>query len=109
MSNIVTNPVPRTWANVADHVARLADAINNILKGKLNNTGAVTLTANAATTTLTDSRIGAESAIVLQATTANAAGAVATTYLDAPGNGSVVINHANNSQTDRTFKYAVIG
>lgn len=111
MSNIVTNHVPRTWANESDHRTRLADALNNALRGKLNNTGSVTLTASSATTTLTDVRIGAESVIAIHATTANAAAEIGngTIYFGTPGDGTITINHANNAQTDRTFKYAVIG
>ena len=107
--NITTPNVPRTWASSAEHRGKLSDAINNILRGKLNNTGTVTLTANAATTVLADVRIGTESVIALHATTANAAAALATTYFGTTGNGTVTINHANNAQVDRTYRYAVLG
>lgn len=107
--NIVTNPVPRSWNSIPDHLARLADAINNMLRGKLNNGGEVTLTANSATTTLTDIRIGSESVVLMQPTTANAAGALSGLYFGTPGNGTVTINHANDANTDKTFRYAVIG
>lgn len=106
--NIVTNPVPRSWHDVKDHLSRLSDAINNILRGKLNNGGTVTLTANSATTTLTDIRIGTESVILLQPTTANASTALANVYFGTPGNGTVTITHTNNAQTDRSFRYSVI-
>ena len=98
-------------AAVAGAMMRLAELVNMILRGGLNNSGTVTLTANAATTTLTDARIGFDSAIALNPTTANAATALATTYILETGrlNGSVVITHANNAQTDRTFRWAVMG
>jgi hypothetical protein len=72
-------------------------------------TGTVTLTANAASTVLTDDRIGYDSAILLQPTTANAAAALATTYISETGrvNGAVTITHANNAQSDKTFRYWV--
>jgi hypothetical protein len=104
-----TNPVPRSWNSTLDHLARIADCVNNILKGKTNNVGDVTLTASSATTTITDPRIGANSAILMQPTTANAAAALSGLYFDTPGNGTVVVNHANNGQTDKTFKYVVVG
>lgn len=107
--NLSTNPVPRKWGSEQDHRARLADAINNILKGKINAGGELTLTANSATTTLTDIRIGADSVILLQPTTANGAAALANVYFGTPGSGTVTINHSNNAQTDRSFRYAVIG
>ena len=83
--------------------------VNKVLQGKTNNFGSVTLTANAASTTLTDIRIGINSVILLQPTTANAAAALATTYFGTPGDGTVVINHANNAQADRSFILAIVG
>ena len=87
---------------------QLVDVVNRLLLGKTNNTGTVTLTANAATTTLTDARISGQSVILLMPTTANAAGALATTYLNTFTKGSCVINHANNAQSDKTFTYVVV-
>lgn len=44
----------------------VAEVVNNIMDGKTNNTGTVTLaTGNATTTTLTDARIGIDSVILL--------------------------------------------
>lgn len=106
--NIVTNPVPRDWHDAKDHTGRIADAINNILRGKINNVGALTLTANAATTTLTDIRIGKDSIVLLQPTSANGAAALTNIYFGTPGNGTVTVNHANNAQTDRTYRFAVL-
>lgn len=88
---------------------KLLEVVNNTLAGKLNNTGTVTLTANAASTTLTDSRIGYNSVISLMPTTANAAGALATTYFNTFAKGSCVINHANNAQADKTFGFTITG
>lgn len=85
------------------------EAIIAALRGKLNNRGAVTLTANAASTTLTDEKIGPDSVILLSPMTANAAAAVGTTYFSTPGTGSATINHANNAQVDRTFRYVILG
>ena len=95
-----------------DHDAwllQLTDVVNNVIAGKLNNNGTVTLTANAASTTFTDSRIGANSVICLMPTTANAAGALATTYFATFLKGSCVINHANNAQVDKTFGFTITG
>lgn len=104
MTDLTTPPLS---PSIGDVDARRA--INNILSGKTNNFGEVTLTANAATTTLSDPRVGINSVITLQPTTSNAAAALSTTYFDTPGNASVVIRHANNAQTDRTFAYTVTG
>ena len=106
-----TDVLPSQWYDINDFLRKVVLAINNILRGKTNNTGSVILTENSATSTLTDIRIGINSVILLQPTTANASAEIGagTIYFDDPGDGSVVINHANNAQTDRTFKYAIIG
>jgi hypothetical protein len=92
-------------------LGRVRDVVNNIMRGKLNCTGAVTLAAGAVSTLLSDVRIGGGSVLLLQPTTANAAAELGngTLYFDAPGAGSVVIRHANNAQIDRSFSYVVIG
>ena len=86
---------------------KMADVVNNILQGKLNNNGVVTLAANSATTTLTDARIGPNSTISLMPTTANAV--AENVYFSTFANGSCVLNHTNNAQTDRAYSYTVIG
>lgn len=85
------------------------EILNNGIAGKMNIGGEVTLTENTTATTLTDEIITADSVICLMPMTANAAGALATTYFDAPTRGSVVINHANDVNEDKTFKYTVTG
>lgn len=92
-----------------DDSVQVATVVNNILAGKMNNTATVTLTASSATTTLTDSRIGANSVISLMPTTANAAAAMTNVYFTAFADGSCTINHANNAQVDRTFGYTITG
>ena len=93
----------------AKHRRQLALVVNNLLAGKMNNTGTLTLTANVATTTLTYSRIGANSVILLMPMTANAAAALANVYFTAFLKGSCTVNHANNAQVDRSYRFVVIG
>ncbi len=83
--------------------------VNNAIAGKMNVVQEITLTANSATTTLSDDLITEGSFIGLMSMSANAAAALANIYFDATTTGSVTINHANNAQTDRTFRYAVLG
>ena len=71
--------------------------------------GTLTLTANAATTTLTDSDITTGSMIIAMPTTANAAAAQAGLWFSTFAAGSCGANHANNAQVDRTFTYLVWG
>lgn len=83
--------------------------LNQVLDGKTNNTGSVTLTANSATTTLTNPLITATSVITFSPQTANAATATGNLYVSAKADGSATLTHANNAQADRTFDYVVTG
>lgn len=82
---------------------------NGIMQGRLNDKGTVTLTASAATTVVSDRRVGPNSVITFMPTTANAAAEIGngTMYVSARSDGSFTITHANNAQTDRSFGYRV--
>lgn len=94
--------------DAADHRRQIAQAVNRINQGHFNCTLFVTLVANAATTTVTDSRISAQTCASFQPQTAHAAAEVPTLYAVC-GQGSMTINHSNNSQTDRNFTVGIIG
>lgn len=83
--------------------------LNNAMSGKQNVVGEVTLMAGAATTTLDDPLITRASFVGLMPITANAASALSSLYFDPTGSGTVIIHHANNGQTDRQFRYIVMG
>jgi LDH2 family malate/lactate/ureidoglycolate dehydrogenase len=88
---------------------KFAIAIQQLAAGRSNATGTVTLTESATTTAVTDANFAAGSTVMLTPTTSNAAAALGTTYVSARANGSFTLTHANNSQTDRTFLYAIQG
>ena len=108
MADQQTSHVPRNFYNVNEWVRLAAEVVNRILDGKINSVGSVTLTANQATTTLTDRRIGTNSRVHLVAETANAGGEMGV-YIDAYTDGQCTINHGTDSRTDRTFRYTIIG
>ena len=85
--------------------------INEMLKGRGNQTSSFTLTDNATTTTVTDNLFAADMTPSWTPTTANAAAetGAGTMYVSARANGSFTITHANNAQTDRTFLYLRAG
>lgn len=83
--------------------------INELLKGRANNVGEVTLTENTTTTATTDTRIKQSMKIFLSPTTANAAAALTNVYVSDVADGSFTLTHANNAQTDRTFDYVIHG
>lgn len=108
---MLNNNFPFLSKNVelsVSYLTLMMKGINSALRGKMNCTGSVTLTASVATTTVTDNRCLANSVVLYQSTTAHAAAELATLYTVAAA-GSFVIHHANNGQTDRIFNYAILG
>lgn len=98
-----------TLTEVLRWITQAARRINGILDGKTDNYGTVTLTANAATTTLKDARLNVNSVVLLMPKSLNAAVAIDTLYFSTPTKGQVVINHGNDANTDKTFRYTVTG
>lgn len=92
------------------YLKALVGIVNNIMRGKQNNTGSVTLNASATTTAVTNIFCGGNSTIHLSPTTANAAAEIGngTLYITAAKQ-SFTITHANNAQTDRTYSYTIHG
>lgn len=105
--------VPEDLMEERRHRRIMARAINNLMSGKSNNVIEVTLTANAASTAVTDDRISFQSFAFWMPLTANAAAEIGngTMYVSDSGrvNGTLTIVHANNAQTDRRFLLLVIG
>lgn len=100
--------MPTPFLGQLSTVRQIVDVVNGILRGKVNSKAAVTLTAGATSTVVTDPLCAPDTAVLLQPTTANAAGALATTYIVA-AKGSFTITHANAVSTDRTFNYVLLG
>lgn len=95
------NPRERDVGKIAARVSHL----------DRNRIGEITLNANATSTTVSDLTITPASVIRLDAMTANAAAAIPTTFVALLDRlrGSFVITHANNAQTDRTFRWIAGG
>ena len=83
--------------------------INEMLKGRANNVGEVTLTANATSTTISDIRIKLTMTAVLIPRTANAAAAMTNVYISDVADGSITLTHSNTATVDRTFDYVIHG
>lgn len=90
---------------------QIAVVVNGLLQGKQNNVTTLTLTANAASTVVTDPRAGAGSHISLTPTTANASAEIGagTIYVSSRGKQTYTVTHANNAQTDRVFTVEITG
>ncbi len=88
---------------------KLIFAINQLIRGRSNAVGTVTLTAGATSTTVTNENFNAGAKVFMFQTTSNAAAALSTTYASIVTAGTMTITHANAASTDRTFSYLVIG
>lgn len=88
---------------------KVATAINQILKGKTNNTLTITLAVNADRTEVSDNRIGSQSTILFTPRSASAAAISASVYVISKNNGMAVIGHSNDTATDKIFDLAIIG
>ena len=101
---------PLWWGGGVQEWLRLvAEAVNRLYDGKINALGDVTLTANQATTTLTDLRIGPQSFIGFMPTTANAAAELTALYVSSRGKQTATLTHNNAASADRTYRYVVLG
>ena len=103
--------VPESFADVDEWCRKLGQSLNLMLKGRLNVVKAVTLTANAATTTVTDNRIGPDTVLECHPVTANAAAALGGLWQIYPNttDRQATLNHASNAQTDKSFAVILIG
>ena len=108
MANQFLN-VPLTTPDTKAHTRQCAITINNVMDGKINSTGSITLSASATTTTLNDARIGLNSVILFMPQTANARTALNTLFVTSRASGSATLNHSSSTNTDQNLSYVIIG
>lgn len=93
----------------------IVQVIIGLMTGRSNSVGQVTLRASQTTTTVTKAvdpaavNVSLSSEIFLSPRTANAAAALATTFISAVGQGTFTISHANSVTLDRTFGFEARG
>ena len=88
----------------------VSEVVRNIMDGKTNNTGTVTLaTGGATTTTLTDRRIGPDSVITFVPASSAANADSSRIYASSQGQGTATVNHVANVVSSKTYRYAIIG
>lgn len=93
------------------HRRQIASWANQVHVGHLANTGTVTLTANAQSTTVADSRVSFNSFVGFMPLTANAASELAGggMWVSTQANESFTITHTSAASADRQFRYALLG
>tara|TARA_R100001463_G_scaffold710_6_gene3271 strand:- start:2251 stop:2571 length:321 start_codon:yes stop_codon:yes gene_type:complete len=89
---------------------QISEVVNNLVEGKINATGSVTLTNSATSTTVSDQRASADSVIIFMPKSSASASELygGTMYVSAQAKQSFTITHANNSNS-RNFSYIIIG
>jgi len=96
-----------------EFMSALVNVVNNILAGKLHNTGSMTLALGGvlgfASTTVSDARCGVNSVILLQPSNANGSAALTNWRVSTITDGSFVITHVSTSTSDATADYAIFG
>lgn len=107
--------VPESMTDIPEWVKRIAAKVNQIMRGKTNNVGVVTLNAGA-TTTLIEVAIGVfgeKTVFVFDPTTSTAATAFGSGSFFVssrlPDEAKYTITHPNTADLDKTFKVAYIG
>lgn len=96
-------------------IYRIVQAIIQLLQGRSNAVGEVTLRANQTTTVVTKAvaraavNVSADSEVFLTPLTANAAAAVPTTYVSSVVQGGFTLTHASNAQINKTFGWVALG
>jgi hypothetical protein len=92
---------------------RQNNAIRQLMEGRSNAVGSVTLAhdGSATTTTVTANTCGPNSVVFLSPLTANAASAASGTYIKAAdiSAGQFVVTHDATSNTDVTFGWVCLG
>jgi hypothetical protein len=108
---MTTQPKVFSVSTQEKDLSKFALAIQQLSAGRSNATGLVTLAAGATTTAVSAANCAPWSTVFLYPTTADAAAALATTFVPTATvtKQAFVINHANNAQADRTFFYVCLG
>lgn len=92
-------------------IPRIVQAVIELVMGRQNSVGDVTLAAGATTTVKAFPNCSKDCRVLLFPQTANAAAALATTYILRANivQGAFTITHANAGTTDRTYSFLCIG
>lgn len=102
----MTAAVKTSGAKEAEHRRELATAINQLIVGRINSIGEITIANGTTSTVVTDPNAYARSVPLLIPT--NAAAAAISPYVSARSLNSFTLTHANPGAS-ATFIYALLG
>lgn len=109
--------VPESMDNPIEWCRRIAQVVNAVMRGRTNNVGMLTLTAGVTSTVvqLAKGVLSKDSALLFDPLTAHAATEIygATMYVTSANrdvtNARFTITHANTADSDKIFRYIVVG
>tara|TARA_B100001094_G_scaffold142049_1_gene137656 strand:- start:1860 stop:2180 length:321 start_codon:yes stop_codon:yes gene_type:complete len=89
---------------------QISEVVNNLVEGKINATGSITLTNSATSTVVSDLRASADSVIIFMPKSSASATELygGTMFVSSQAKQTFTITHANNSNT-RLFSYIILG
>lgn len=99
---------PENYSDNPEYIRKVVQSVRNCVRGKTNNTGAVTLQVSSTTTVVENALCNLNSVVLLMPLTSNAAQHVNQTFIT-PQDKQFTITHQSNAQTDRNFRYVIIG
>lgn len=94
---------------------RVVQAIIQLMQGRSNAVGEVTLRANQTTTVVTKAvhraavNVSTDSEVFLTPRTANAAAALTNVFVSSVGQGTFTLTHSSVASTDRTYGFEARG
>jgi hypothetical protein len=89
---------------------QISEVVNNILDGKINSTGSLSVDTTLAPITVQDARVGADSVILLMPMNADATTLNSHIYFSSVTNGQFVISlRTGHGSTVGNFRYVVLG
>lgn len=101
------NVLPLSGLPVPQFLSLIATTINELLRGRANNAGSLTLAASVTTTQVIDTRVKLTTRVFLSPRSANACAALTGLYVSDVADGSFTLTHASTATTDRTFDYVL--
>lgn len=87
----------------------VAEQFRNVNNARLDWVGDLTLRNGQTTTTYSDTRVTLNSVMVWQPVTAHAAASMNNLYMSAIQSGQIILTHSNTADTDKTYRFVIIG
>ena len=109
MTDRATPKAPVEFPEPIGWLRRLSEIVNALVDGKHNGHGEFTCATGTTITLVTDYRVGADSRIFLEPTTANALADRPNVWVSDKDKQAFEVTHTSTATSDRTYDYLVVG